>query len=174
MMKETVVYMNGGLVPGKNLDVLGFWKNHEKQFPLLAKVDTNTILLSIILLYNSWKRYIYRLLSIMLLYNSCKRYIYRFITENMNSGQFPARLYIIEYYRTLLAITVWINHIRYFSRFVSFCLLKSIYFDIIIVSYCFVLFFRWWKSTFAFKVQAAQPKERSALVDQLSQQKETS
>ena len=104
MMKEIVVYMNGGLVPGKNLDVLGFWRNHEKQFPLLAKVDT--ILLSIMLLYNSCKRYIYRLLSIMLLYNSCKRYIYRFITENMNSGQFPARLYIIEYYHTLLAITV--------------------------------------------------------------------
>ena len=30
--------MSGGLVPGKNLDVLGFWKIHEKQFPLLAKV----------------------------------------------------------------------------------------------------------------------------------------
>ena len=97
MMKEIVVYMNGGLVPGKNLDVLGFWKNHEKQFPLLSKVDT---------FFNINDRYIYRLLSIMLLYNSCKRYIYRFITENMNSGQFPARLYIIENYRTLLAITV--------------------------------------------------------------------
>ena len=38
MMKEIVTYMNGGLVPGKNLDVLAYWKNHEKQFPMLAKV----------------------------------------------------------------------------------------------------------------------------------------
>lgn len=38
MMKEILAYMSGGLVPGKNLDVLGFWKIHEKQFPLLAKV----------------------------------------------------------------------------------------------------------------------------------------
>ena len=49
MMKEIVVYMNGGLVPGKNLDVLGFWKNHEKQFPLLAKVDTMQYICSIYL-----------------------------------------------------------------------------------------------------------------------------
>jgi hypothetical protein len=38
MMKEVIAFINGGLVPGKNLDVLAYWKNHEKQFPLLARV----------------------------------------------------------------------------------------------------------------------------------------
>ena len=39
MMKEIITYVNGGLVLGKNLDVLAFWRQHEKQFPLLAKVN---------------------------------------------------------------------------------------------------------------------------------------
>ena len=38
MMQEIVSYISGGLLPGKNLDVLAYWKNHAKQFPLLAKV----------------------------------------------------------------------------------------------------------------------------------------
>ena len=39
MMQEITAFMSGGLVPGKNLDVLAYWKLHEKQFPLLAKVN---------------------------------------------------------------------------------------------------------------------------------------
>ena len=39
MMQEIVAYISGGLLPGKNLDVLSYWKNHAKQFPLLAKVQ---------------------------------------------------------------------------------------------------------------------------------------
>ena len=38
MGKELAAYRSSGLLPGKNLDVLAYWKNHEKQFPLLAKV----------------------------------------------------------------------------------------------------------------------------------------
>ena len=38
MMQEIVSYMSGGLMLGKNLDVLTYWKQHAKQFPLLAKV----------------------------------------------------------------------------------------------------------------------------------------
>ena len=41
MMQEIVTYISGGLVPGKNLDVLAYWKQHSKQFPLLAKVNIN-------------------------------------------------------------------------------------------------------------------------------------
>ena len=41
MMQEIVSYISGGLVPGKNLDVLAYWKQHSKQFPLLAKVNIN-------------------------------------------------------------------------------------------------------------------------------------
>ena len=42
MNKEMIAYINGGLIPGKNLDVMAYWRNHEKQFPLLSKVN-NTI-----------------------------------------------------------------------------------------------------------------------------------
>ena len=38
MMKEVIAFINGGLIPGKNLDVMAYWKAHEKEFPLLAKV----------------------------------------------------------------------------------------------------------------------------------------
>ena len=38
MMQEIVSFISGGLLPGKNLDVLAYWKQHAKQFPLLAKV----------------------------------------------------------------------------------------------------------------------------------------
>ena len=38
MMQEIVSFVSGGLVSGKNLDVLLYWKQHEKQYPLLAKV----------------------------------------------------------------------------------------------------------------------------------------
>ena len=37
-MQEIVSFISGGLLPGKNLDVLAYWKQHAKQFPLLAKV----------------------------------------------------------------------------------------------------------------------------------------
>ena len=43
MMQEIVAYISGGLLPGKNLDVLSYWKNHAKQFPLLAKVKLKFI-----------------------------------------------------------------------------------------------------------------------------------
>lgn len=38
MTKEMIAFINGGLLPGKNLDVMAYWKAHEKEFPLLAKV----------------------------------------------------------------------------------------------------------------------------------------
>ena len=38
MMQEVVSYISGGLIPSKNLHVLAYWKQHAKQFPLLAKV----------------------------------------------------------------------------------------------------------------------------------------
>ena len=38
MMQEIVSFVSGGLIAGKNLDVLACWKAHEKHFPLLAKV----------------------------------------------------------------------------------------------------------------------------------------
>ena len=41
MMQEIVSFVSGGLIAGKNLDVLAYWKAHEKQFPLLAKVIRN-------------------------------------------------------------------------------------------------------------------------------------
>ena len=43
MMKEMVSFMDEGLIPGKNLDVLAFWRNHEKKYPLLAKVNVDNI-----------------------------------------------------------------------------------------------------------------------------------
>ena len=38
MMQKIVSYMSRELILGKNLDVLAYWKQHAKQFPLLAKV----------------------------------------------------------------------------------------------------------------------------------------
>ena len=43
MMQEITAYVSGGLLPGKNLDVLAYWKNHEKVYPLLAKVNIPNI-----------------------------------------------------------------------------------------------------------------------------------
>ena len=43
MMQEIVAFVSGGLLPGKNLDVLAYWKNHAKQYPLLKKVHTNSV-----------------------------------------------------------------------------------------------------------------------------------
>ena len=42
MMQEILAYVGGGLIAGKNLDVLAYWKAHAKQFPLLAKVKHKT------------------------------------------------------------------------------------------------------------------------------------
>ena len=43
MAKEMIAFLNRRLIPGKNLDVMAYWKNHVKRFSLLAKLILNDI-----------------------------------------------------------------------------------------------------------------------------------